>query len=118
MQFDDFPIFHNDPRDKLVFAVGMHTRMRELIVTTSVTFNAVIQPLDWSGRSSSHSFLEDHGDHDREHLFASDPLLFGREVYEIFADAWPFRIAAGGGPDKEGDIDRSTACPSTSRLRH
>lgn len=85
--------------------------MRKLIVSTYVTLDGVIQPLDWSGQSSSPAAVEERGVYARELLFAADALLMGRETYEIFAEAWPSRTAADDGPGEAGFIDRINSLP-------
>jgi len=85
--------------------------MRKLIVSTYVTLDGVIQPLDWSGQLSSRSALEERGAYARDMLFAADALLMGRETYEIFAGAWSSRTAADDGPGEEGFIDRINSLP-------
>ena len=57
--------------------------MGKLVVSTYVTLDGVMQPIDWTGRYSH----EDHGRHAREGLFASDALVMERETSEIFGPA-------------------------------
>jgi dihydrofolate reductase len=81
--------------------------MGELVVSTYVTLNGVMQPIDWTGRYSH----EDHGRHAREVLFASDALVMGRETYEIFAPAWSSRTAEDEEAGEEGYVDRINGMP-------
>jgi dihydrofolate reductase len=81
--------------------------MGDLVVSTYVTLDGVMQPIDWTGRYSH----EDHGKHAREVLFASDALIMGRETYEIFAPAWSSRTAADEQPGEEGYVDRINGMP-------
>jgi RibD C-terminal domain len=81
--------------------------MGKLVVSTYVTLDGVMQPIDWTGRYSH----EDHGRHAREVLFASDALLMGRETYESFARAWSSRTAADEQPGEEGYVDRINGMP-------
>jgi dihydrofolate reductase len=85
--------------------------MRTLIVSTYVTLDGIIQPLDWSAQSSSAAAVEERGAYARELLFAADALLLGRETYEIFADVWPTKTAADDGPGEAGLIDRINSLP-------
>jgi dihydrofolate reductase len=85
--------------------------MRKLIVSTYVTLDGVIQPLDWSAQSSSPAAREERGRYAREMLFAADALLLGRETYEIFAQVWPTRTAADDGPGEAGFTDRINRLP-------
>ena len=85
--------------------------MRRLIVSTYVTLDGVIQPLDWSAQNSSRSAMEERGTYARDLLFGADALLLGRETYEIFADVWPTRSAADDGPGEEGCVDRINGLP-------
>ena len=81
--------------------------MGKLVVSTYVTLDGVMQPIDWTGRYSH----EDHGKHAREVLFASDALVMGRETYEIFAPAWSSRTAEDEQPGEEGYVDRINGMP-------
>lgn len=85
--------------------------MRKLIVSTYMTLDGIIQPLDWSGQSSSEAALRERGAYARDVLFEADALLLGRETYEIFAEAWSSRTAADDGPGEEGFIDRINSMP-------
>jgi dihydrofolate reductase len=85
--------------------------MRKLIVSTYVTLDGVIQPMDWSAQSSSPTAREERGQYARELLFAADALLLGRETYEIFAQVWPTRTAADDGPGEAGFIERINHLP-------
>src|SRR5687767_5858107 len=71
--------------------------MRKLIVSTYLTLDGVIQPLDWSAQSTSPAAREERGRYARELLFAADALLLGRETYEVFAAAWPSRSGSASG---------------------
>src|SRR3712207_2239713 len=81
--------------------------MGKLVVSTYVTLDGVMQPIDWTGRYSH----EDHGRHAREVLFASDALVMGRETYESFAPAWSSRTAEDEQPGEEGYVDRINSMP-------
>ena len=85
--------------------------MRRIVVSTYLTLDGVIQPLDWSGQSSDPAALEERGTYAREMLFAADALLMGRETYEVFAEVWPTRTAADDGPGEAGFIDRINSLP-------
>jgi dihydrofolate reductase len=85
--------------------------MRKLIVSTYVTLDGVIQPLDWSAQNSDPAASEERGRYARDLLFAADALLLGRETYEIFAEVWPTRTAADDGPGEEGSTDRINSMP-------
>jgi dihydrofolate reductase len=85
--------------------------MRKLIVSTYTTLDGVIQPLDWSGQSSSEPAVRERGAYARDLIFEADALLLGRETYEIFAEAWSSRTAADDGPGEEGFIDRINSLP-------
>jgi dihydrofolate reductase len=81
--------------------------MGKLVVSTYVTLDGVMQPIDWTGRYSH----EDHGRHAREVLFASDALVMGRETYESFAPAWSSRTAEDEEAGTEGYVDRINGMP-------
>jgi dihydrofolate reductase len=85
--------------------------MGKLIVSTYVTLDGVIQPLDWSARSEDRASMEERGTYARDLLFAADALLMGRETYEVFAEVWPARTAADDGPGEAGFIDRINSLP-------
>ena len=85
--------------------------MRKLIVSTYVTLDGVIQPLDWSAQSTDPAAQEERGRYARDMLFAADALLLGRETYELFAEVWPTRTAADDGPGEAGFIDRINRLP-------
>lgn len=85
--------------------------MRKLIVSTYVTLDGVIQPLDWSAQSSDPASSEERGKYARDLLFAADALLLGRETYEVFAEVWPSRTAADDGPGEEGSTNRINSMP-------
>lgn len=85
--------------------------MRKLIVSTYMTLDGVIQPLDWSAQSSSRESAEERGAYARDLLFSADALLLGRETYEIFAEVWPTRTAADDGPGEAGSVDRINSLP-------
>jgi dihydrofolate reductase len=85
--------------------------MRRIVVSTYLTLDGVIQPLDWSAQSSDPPSLEERGTYVREMLFAADALLMGRETYEVFAEVWPTRTAADDGPGEAGFIDRINGLP-------
>jgi dihydrofolate reductase len=85
--------------------------MRRVIVSTYLTLDGVIQPLDWSAQSSDPAAVEERGTYAREMLFAADALLMGRETYELFAGFWPTRTAADDGPGEAGFIDLINSLP-------
>ena len=85
--------------------------MRKLIVSTYVTLDGVIQPLDWSAQNTDQAASEERGRYARDLLFEADALLLGRETYEIFAQVWPARTAADDGPGEEGSTDRINSMP-------
>lgn len=81
--------------------------MRKVIVSTYVSLDGVIQPLDWSFGSRN----EERGKYARDLLFSADVLLLGRETYQIFAEVWPTRTAADDGPGEAGMTDRINSMP-------
>jgi dihydrofolate reductase len=85
--------------------------MRKLIVSTYVTLDGVIQPIDWSGQSTEEADQEERGAYAREALFEADALILGRETYEIFAEVWPTRTTADDGPGEAGSSDRINSMP-------
>jgi dihydrofolate reductase len=85
--------------------------VRRLIVSTYVTLDGVIQPLDWSGQDSSPDARLERGSYARDLLFSADALLLGRDTCEIFAEVWPTRTSADDGPGEEGVTDRINAMP-------
>lgn len=85
--------------------------MRKLIVSTYVTLDGVIQPMDWSAQNASLEAREERGRFARDLLFTADALLLGRETYEIFAQVWPTRTADDDGPGETGFIERINALP-------
>jgi dihydrofolate reductase len=85
--------------------------MRKLIVSTYVTLDGVIQPMDWSAQYSGLEAREERGQFARDVLFDADALLLGRETFEIFAQVWPIRTAADDGPGEEGFIERINQLP-------
>jgi dihydrofolate reductase len=85
--------------------------MRKLIVSTYVTLDGVIQPMDWSAQYSGLEAREERGRFARDVLFAADALLLGRETFEIFAQVWPTRTAADDGPGEAGFIERINQLP-------
>ncbi|HEY7036353.1 MAG TPA: dihydrofolate reductase family protein [Thermomicrobiales bacterium] len=85
--------------------------MRKVIVSTYVTLDGVIQPLDWSAEYPSQVSREERGQYARDLLFNADALLLGRETYEIFAQVWPTRTAADDGPGEAGSTDRINSLP-------
>lgn len=85
--------------------------MRKIIVSTYVTLDGVIQPLDWSAQSQDSASSEERNQYAREVLFDADALLMGRETYEIFAGSWPTRTAADDEPGAEGVTDRINRLP-------
>jgi dihydrofolate reductase len=85
--------------------------LRKLIVSTYVTLDGVIQPMDWSAQHSDLEAREERGRFARDLLFAADALLLGRETFEIFAQVWPTRTAADDGPGEAGFIERINHLP-------
>ena len=85
--------------------------MRKIIVSTYVTLDGVIQPLDWSAQAQDPASAEERGNYARDLLFEADALLMGRETYQIFADVWPARSAADDDPGAEGVTDRINSLP-------
>jgi dihydrofolate reductase len=80
--------------------------VRKIIVSTYVSLDGVIQPIDWSMRSQDPASAEERGRYARDLLFEADALLLGRETYQIFADVWPTRTAADDDPGADGATDR------------
>ncbi len=85
--------------------------MRKLIVSTYVTLDGVIQPLDWSAQNQDPAASQERGRYARDLLYEADALLLGRETYEIFAQVWPTRSAADDGPGEEGSTERINSMP-------
>ena len=85
--------------------------MRKIIVSTYVTLDGLIQPLDWSAQSQDPASSEERGKYARDLLFDADALLMGRETYEIFAGFWPARTLADDGPGEAGASDRMNSLP-------
>jgi dihydrofolate reductase len=85
--------------------------VRKIIVSTYVTLDGVIQPLDWPMQSPDPASAEERGAYARDLLFESDALLMGRETYQIFAEVWPTRTAADDDPGAAGLIDRINSLP-------
>jgi dihydrofolate reductase len=86
-------------------------QVRKIFVSTYVTLDGVIQPLDWSAQSSDPASREERGTYARQLLFSADALLLGRETYDVFAEVWPTRTAADDGPGEEGVTDRINSMP-------
>ena len=80
--------------------------MRKIIVSTYMTLDGVIQPLDWSLSSQDPASAEERGKYAHDLLFEADALLLGRETYQIFAEVWPTRTAADDDPGAAGVTDR------------
>jgi dihydrofolate reductase len=60
--------------------------MRTLVVSTYMTLDGVMEaPETWE------LWSDEHEQYAWEQLLASDALLMGRKVYEIFAGSWPSR---------------------------
>ena len=85
--------------------------MKKIIVSTYVTLDGVIQPIDWSAQYPDPAAAEERGKYARDLLFEADTLLMGRETYEIFAQVWPSRTAADDGPREDGATDRINSLP-------
>lgn len=81
--------------------------MRNVIISTYVTLDGVMQPLDWTAPYAH----PEHGPYQRELLFASDALVMGRGTYESFAGVWANRTSADDPPGEEGFIDRINSLP-------
>jgi dihydrofolate reductase len=62
--------------------------MRKLIVSTYVTLDGVMEaPENWSFQF----WTQDMEEYAYDQLLASDALLMGRKIYDIFASSWPSR---------------------------
>lgn len=85
--------------------------MGSLIVSTYMTLDGVIQPLDWFGGSAGPDAQEERGVYARELLIEAEALLLGRETYETFADVWPTRTSADDGPGEAGSVDCINSMP-------
>jgi len=85
--------------------------MKKIIVSTYVTLDGVIQPIDWSAEHPDPAAAEERGKYARDLIFEADTLLMGRETYEIFAEVWPTRTAADDGPGEAGSSDRINSLP-------
>jgi dihydrofolate reductase len=85
--------------------------MRKLIVSTYVSLDGVIQPIDWSADYQDAAAAEERGKYARDLLFEADALLMGRDTYQIFAEVWPTRTAADDDPGAEGVTDRINSLP-------
>jgi dihydrofolate reductase len=85
--------------------------VRKIIVSTYVSLDGVIQPIDWSAQSQDQDSAEERGRYARDLLFEADALLLGRETYQIFADVWPTRTAADDDPGAAGVNDRINSMP-------
>lgn len=85
--------------------------MRKIIVSTYMTLDGVIQPIDWSAQSQDPASAEERGRYARDLLFEADSLLLGRETYQIFAEMWPTRTAADDDPGAAGVTDRINSLP-------
>jgi dihydrofolate reductase len=85
--------------------------VRKIIVSTYVTLDGVIQPIDWSIHPQGPDSAEERGKYARDLLFEADTLLMGRETYQIFAEVWPTRTAADDEPGAAGVADRINSLP-------
>ena len=85
--------------------------MRKIIVSTYMTLDGVIQPLDWSLSSQDPAAAEERGKYAHDLLFEADTLLMGRETYQVFAEVWPTRTAADDDPGAVGVTDRINSLP-------
>lgn len=85
--------------------------MRKIIVSTYMTLDGVIQPLDWFTSPPDEAAAEERGKYARDLLFEADALLLGRETYQIFAEVWPTRSAADDEPGAAGVNDRINSMP-------
>ncbi|WP_308209542.1 dihydrofolate reductase family protein [Micromonospora sp. RHAY321] len=71
--------------------------MGRLVATTFMSLDGVIKnPEEWQGPF----FGEDAGRFAEERLFASDALLLGRGIYEVYAATWPTMDDDGGFVEK------------------
>lgn len=84
--------------------------VRKVIVSTYMTLDGVIQPLDWSLSSQDPAAAEERGKYAHDLLFNADALLLGRETYQVFAEVWPTRTAADDDPGRPVSPAESTAC--------
>ena len=85
--------------------------MRKLIVSTYVTLDGVIQPLDWPMGYPDEAAAKERGTYAHDLLFEADTLLMGRETYEGWAQFWPSRNPADDGPGGDGVTDRMNSLP-------
>src|SRR5262245_26052904 len=85
--------------------------MRKLIVSTYVTLDGVIEPIDWSAEYRDQAAAEERGRYARDLLFEADALLLGRGTYQVFAEVWPTRTAADDDAGAEGLTDRINGMP-------
>jgi dihydrofolate reductase len=85
--------------------------VRKIIVSTYMTLDGVIQPLDWFTPPPDEAAAEERGKYAADLLFEADALLLGRETYQIFAEVWPARTAADDEPGGAGVTDRINGMP-------
>jgi dihydrofolate reductase len=61
-------------------------KVRKLVISTYMTLDGVMEaPENWE------LWSDEHEQYAWEQLLASDALLMGRKVYEVFAGSWPSR---------------------------
>ncbi|MGZ4430374.1 MAG: dihydrofolate reductase family protein [Gaiellales bacterium] len=63
--------------------------MGELIVSTQVTLDGVMDPIEWFNRHGEHAWHQAAGRASFAQLRAADALLLGRRTYEGLAGVWP-----------------------------
>jgi dihydrofolate reductase len=83
----------------------------KIIVSTYMTLDGVIQPLDWFAPPPDKAAAEERGKYAADLLFEADALLLGRETYQVFAEVWPTRTAADDDPGGAGVTDRINSMP-------
>jgi dihydrofolate reductase len=76
-----------------------------LIVSTQVTLDGVMEPIDWFNRHGEHGWNEATGRASFDLLRSADALLLGRRTYEGLSAAWPTM------QDEVGFADHINAMP-------
>jgi dihydrofolate reductase len=61
----------------------------QLIVSTQMTLDGVMNPIEWFNRKGEHAWDTAAGRASFDQLRAADALLLGRKTYEGLADVWP-----------------------------
>lgn len=79
--------------------------MGKLIVSTQMTLDGVMDPIDWFDRRDEHAWDGAAGTAALDQLRAADALLLGRMTYEGLAGAWPAMT------DDVGFAERMNALP-------